>query len=402
MPVENVLVVDDNPAFLKSLDTLLRRWKFQPLLATHGREALEIFQEKKPGLVLIDVLLPGMNGLNTIQKMKEMNDDFSPIVMSGNPAKDFIMRSLKAGAADFLVKPFSAVRLKKSLDKAISKKSQWDNQKQETQSLSELVQTKSQEITLMKKELYQLRKMATVGELSGGLVHEINQPLGSLILNCQELIMRMDETKQCEPKEMKSFLEDMLGQMDLIAKIVRNMRAFSRSEENETPESFDLNELVQETISFIGNQFSKHNIELHLDLDSELPSVVGFPIRIQQVVMNLLSNARDAMAESIKPTRTLNLSTQRIITSDHQQAFKVIIQDNGNGIPDSIKDKIFQPLFTTKDRDHGTGLGLPISREIVEELGGQIQFESVLGQGTTFSITLPSLSQETCVLKRAA
>lgn len=89
------------PAILKSIDTLLRRWKFHPHLATHGKEALEIFREKKPGLVLIDVLLPGMNGLNAIQKMKEMNEDFAPIVMTGNPAKDFILRSLKAGAAGF-------------------------------------------------------------------------------------------------------------------------------------------------------------------------------------------------------------------------------------------------------------------------------------------------------------
>ncbi|MFN0118746.1 MAG: response regulator [Elusimicrobiota bacterium] len=402
MPVENVLVVDDNPAILKSLDTILRRWKFSPFLATQGKQALEIFKEKKPELVLIDVLLPGMNGLNAIEKMKEMDENFSPIVMTGNPARDFIIRSLKAGAADFLIKPFSAIQLRKSIDKAISKKLEIDNQKLENKSLNQLVQSKAEEITLMKKELFHLRKMATVGELSGGLVHEINQPLGSMILNCQELIMQIDEKKEFNSKEMKTYLEEMLGQMDLIVKIVRNMRSFSRGDENEAPESFDLNGLLQTTITFIENQFIKHNIELSLKLSENLPQITSRPVGIQQVVMNLLSNARDALSSSEVSNRSIVLSTQETVLDNQTPAVMITIKDNGTGIPDSIKEKIFLPLFTTKDRDHGTGLGLAISKEIVEELGGKIEFESSLNHGTSFSIILPLTLTESLILKKAA
>jgi signal transduction histidine kinase len=402
MSNENVLVVDDNPSLLRSLDTLLKRWKYKTHLAADSKEAIQTFKRTKPGVVLIDVVLPGSNGITTIQKMKEINNNFSSIVMTGNPAQEFVLRGLKAGASDILVKPFSASQLKNSIDHALSTKNKWSKQIVQNQCIAKMIQSKTEQLTLMKKELFQLRKMATVGELTAGLVHEINQPLGSLILNCQEFMLRTDETSQLDSKEMKPLLEEMLAQMDLIAKIVRNMRSFSRGAETNAFEKFDLNELIQETLGLISNQLSKHNIQLEMDLSPNLPLFSGHLVRIQQVIMNLVANARDALSGSEKSIRKIRISTQLNSSIKDDAEFVVCIEDNGHGIPEDIKEKIFIPLFTTKDRDHGTGLGLAISKEIIEEIGGQIDFESQEGQGTQFRFMIPLSSMENTNMKRAA
>ena len=235
-------------------------------------------------------------------------------------------------------------------------------------------------------QLIQAEKLTALGELTAGIAHELNQPLNVTKIICQG-ILRDIEKNRFSMEEAKSDLPQVVTQMNKMAEIINHMRIFTRITDGSNREKCDLNVVVTDVLRFVTQQYKDHNVELAKNLTDGLPLVLADQVQIEQVCMNLLTNARHALEGTAKQSKRIEIKTGR---GPNDTVFIEII-DNGMGIPEKLKVKMFQQFFTTKEPGKGTGLGLSLCRKIIEEHGGTITFESVEGQGTTFRVNLPIL-----------
>ena len=225
-------------------------------------------------------------------------------------------------------------------------------------------------------QLVQSAKLATIGKVTAGIAHEINNPLNNIYLTAEVLLEDLPNIECAERLEM---INDILKQADRAREVVHHLLDFSRTRKATTLEYVDLVSLVQQTLSFLKNQIRIGQVAVHAEMP-ELPVTVnGNANQLQQVFVNIILNAVQAMG----PGGVLGLRVE--VASD--QMARVVISDNGPGIPDEVKKRIFDPFFTTKSE--GTGLGLSVSNSIIEDHNGKITLESEEGKGTTFFIALP-------------
>jgi signal transduction histidine kinase/ActR/RegA family two-component response regulator len=247
--------------------------------------------------------------------------------------------------------------------------------------------------------LVQSEKLAAIGELIAGVAHELNNPL-TTIIGYSELLYSL-----AEDKETSNDLKRIVTQGQRAATIVRNLLDFSRQRKSER-QTVQINSLVQQTLNLVDYDFRNQNITIEADLDPNLPTALADPSQFQQVLVNLLTNARQALAHANKEGR-LSITTRRVQVSfdDHpttnqsvprprQDAVRLIVQDNGPGIPAEHLSRIFNPFFTTKGPGEGTGLGLSVCHGIISEHHGNIWAESLPGQGTRFFVELPATSHQ--------
>jgi PAS domain S-box-containing protein len=225
-------------------------------------------------------------------------------------------------------------------------------------------------------QLMQAEKIASLGRLSAGVAHEINNPLAGILIYA-ELLERQLETGDFN----REYLTEIISQTLRCQQIVTRLLEFSRQSLGQKTD-FDVNKIILRCIDLISHQAIFHNIEIKTELDTKLPQILGDPGQLQQVVTNLLLNAADAMQGHgiIKvTTRPTPLHDGIIVT----------LADTGCGIPPDIQDKVFEPFFTTKAPGKGTGLGLSIVYSVIQRHGGTIEIDSTPGGGTTFTIKLP-------------
>lgn len=227
------------------------------------------------------------------------------------------------------------------------------------------------------EELIQSKKMATIGTFSSGIAHEINNPLNNISLSTDTLL---EEYSTMDEEEVKEILDDIMTQTERASNIVRNLLDFSRAQSSEMQPLY-IDYVLHKTTELVANELRIHKISLYKDIADLLPRVNGDLQKLQQVFLNLIINAEQAIGDygsiSVRALETEN----GFIRTD--------ICDTGPGIPPEILDQIFDPFFTTKEAGEGTGLGLAISYSIVKQHGGYIEVASKPGEGTTFSVYLP-------------
>ncbi|RPH84620.1 MAG: PAS domain S-box protein, partial [Desulfobacteraceae bacterium] len=244
-----------------------------------------------------------------------------------------------------------------------------------TNDITERIQTEQQ--------LMQASKMATLGEMSAGVAHELNQPL-TVIKTGSSFILRKVRRQQAIPEEILSTIaEEMDSQVDRASRIINHLREFGRKAEILTAPT-QVNEAILGTLTVIGKQLELRQIEVLLDLDPELPPVLADKNRLEQVFINLAMNARDALEEQAVEKKEIKISTRFM-----EGRVKIAFADNGCGIPAELQNKIFEPFFSTKGVGQGTGLGLSISYGIIRDYQGEIRVESAPGKGTTFIVLFP-------------
>jgi len=272
--------------------------------------------------------------------------------------------------------------------------------------------TTSNKLEQTQAQLFQSEKMAALGQLAGGVAHEINNPLGGIVTNLEHILNleSFNETHYKKIMELcRAEIKDMerLSQIDKILQdilkneekknrwlqtaskggirckhIVQNLLLFSRQSESSAYDFFDINECIENTIHLVDYQFQIMNLKIDRQYDHSIKNVYGNRGELGQVVLNLLLNASQAIK------RKEGIITIKTSMYDKDYAL-VEVADTGCGIPEEIRDRIFEPFFTTKKIGEGTGLGLSIVHQIVEKHGGTISFESKVGEGTTFFIKLP-------------
>ena len=231
----------------------------------------------------------------------------------------------------------------------------------------------------LQAELIQAAKMSSLGRLAAGVAHELNNPLGGILLYADLLL---EDIPVDDPR--RANVEKIAGQTARCRQIVRGLLDFGRPAKA-APSRLDVNAVLRSALSVLEGQEMFHNLEVVWDLSDSLPHLVGDPIQLQQAFTNIVLNAVDAMAGGGR----LTIESQR--TPDGQGVL-VKISDTGCGIPEEHRERLFEPFFTTKDT--GTGLGLPITYGIVERHNGSIDVRSQVGSGTTFLVTLRSMKGE--------
>jgi len=250
-----------------------------------------------------------------------------------------------------------------------------------TTDITEMVEKDSQ--------LIQASKMTTLGEMSAGIAHEINQPLNAIKMGSEFLEMMIEKNEPVPRQDLFHIVGEVSCQVDRAVNIIRRLRDFGRKADF-SKEKVMINDPVKSVLDIIGRQLQLQNIDVRLQLGRRLPPILAHHNRIEQVIFNLLTNARDAI--NLKEDAGGKNARREIVIKSYLKANKVIVSvsDTGIGIDQALKERIFEAFFTTKKMGEGMGLGLSITNGIVEDYGGKIYIESMKFEGTQFILSFPA------------
>jgi two-component system NtrC family sensor kinase len=255
-----------------------------------------------------------------------------------------------------------------------------------TRHLIRVIRNRDEDADQLTKQLMEAGKMASLGELSAGVAHEINNPL-AIILTERQILLDLAEQNPALDEPFKKDLKESLAQMDVqvnrCKRITHNLLRFSRRTRS-VIEKVDLNDFLGEIVELMEREARSSGIKFLMEPDQGLQPVLSDPSQLQQVFLNLITNAIDA--HDGKPYGTIRITTR---ADDQKKRVRITVADTGSGIPKENLSKIFDPFFTTKPVGRGTGLGLSICYSIIQRLGGTISVKSEIGQGTEFTLELP-------------
>jgi histidine kinase len=241
------------------------------------------------------------------------------------------------------------------------------------------------------QQLIQASKMATLGEMATGVAHELNQPLAVIKTASRFFIKKVKNNEPIQASVMSTMAEEIDSHVDRASRIINHMREFGRKTDRKL-DSISINAVLRKTSEIFSQQLKARGIEVVWDLEDSLPPVHADANRLEQVFINLLINARDAIEEKVSAHPLLKGEKKIFLISRRQERMvQVEVRDSGKGIPSSVIEKIFEPFFTTKEVGKGTGLGLSISYQIVQDFNGTIRAQSREGEGAAFIISFPAV-----------
>ena len=259
--------------------------------------------------------------------------------------------------------------------------------------LEERVQNELKKQQQQQQLLIQKSKLESLGKLAAGIAHEINQPLGGISMGLENIYYSF-ENDEIDKKYFNSKLQAVKGYIKRISLIIDHIRIFSRDQKSIIIEKVDVNKVIKDALSMVQTQYKKHQIKIEQSLDENIGYVLGNRYKLEQVVLNLLSNAKDAVDEKKIAKNDITFQKEIIIkTYEDNAKIYLEIKDNGVGIDDKTLHNIFDPFFTTKDPEKGTGLGLSIIYGIINEIKGKITVESKLGKYTKMIVILSKIDR---------
>lgn len=371
-----ILLVDDEEGIRKVLGILLMDSGYEVKSAASGEEALDIFREWRPELVLTDIKMPVMDGLELLKKIKEESPETEVIMMTGHGDLDLAIRSLQFEAADFVTKPISDEALEVALRRAHERIWMRRKLREYTEGLENLVFEKT-------RQLLQSERLAAIGETVATLAHAIKNIIGGLKGGMFVLEKGMELEN---PQYLAQGWEMLKGNVDKIKNLALDLLNYAKEREP-SYEVCDPNQPAREVHQLFLRRAGEGEIEFRIELADNLGEALLDPEGVHCCLSNLVTNAIDACQdiESVnKPGRVI-VSTRK----GDGGMIEYRVADNGCGMDEERKSKIFSNFFSTKGT-RGTGLGLMITKKIVTEHGGTIDVESQPGVGSTFIIKLPA------------
>jgi len=404
-----LLIVDDEEP-VRNLFAKCLAERYSCETAANAQEALDRLQQKQFALVITDIQMPGIGGIELLRKINELYRDTAVIIASGIDRTQRVIDAIRMGAYDYLVKPCELDVLELCVQRALERRTLLRNARRYKEDLEnrniELARQKT-ELERIQAQLVHSEKMASLGQLAAGVAHELNNPAGfifsnmtilpkyvarveEILLSYEQVSLNDSDAERIEAVKSKTDYENVLADLTSIAAdsyngaerirdIVQNLRLFSRLDEAEFKQ-VDLHESIESTIRLLSKYYSSPLITLRRDYGN-LPLINCYAGQLNQVWMNLLANAAQAIGDA--------RGEVRIKTECDQETVSACVSDTGKGIAPEHLKKIFDPFFTTKPVGEGTGLGLSISHGIVARHRGTLTVESVLGEGTSFKVSLP-------------
>ncbi|MBF0484653.1 MAG: response regulator [Candidatus Omnitrophica bacterium] len=410
-----VLVIDDDESARILLKRFLDKEDYEVFIAASGPEGLEIIEKNKIDVLITDINLGEMNGIEVLQQAKKFHPDIEGIVITGQKDEALAIESLRAGASDYINKPINLDELLISLQKAVENitlnrtrlyrtrelKISSEIMSKMNEELERRIEDRSRELSQTQAQLFQTSKLATLGEMSAGLAHEINQPLGGIALICTNMKKFIERGKSSDSMILKD-IADIEKSITRITRVINHMRTFARQDALKFI-SVDVVETINSALTLMGEQLRLHEVEVVQDFDNDIPKIIGEPFQIEQVWINLISNARDSMDEKGMKIQDGRIPfsgayqkklTIKVACDAARENLQIFFTDTGMGISDEKKKKIFEPFFTTKEVGKGSGLGLSITYGIIESHLGKIEAQGPEGEGVTFVISFPLNKKE--------
>jgi C4-dicarboxylate-specific signal transduction histidine kinase len=346
--------------------------------AADGLQALEKTEQFLPDIILLDMMMPGMDGLEVCQELRrrEATVNIPVIILTARADEETKFDALQLGANDFLAKPFSSIELQARIKNLIeSHDYQRKLSKQNLALTSAIDQIKETEMQLVQSE-----KLASLGRLSAGIIHEINNPLNFTMTG---LFALRNKTKQLAPEQRNEYdeiLNDVEEGLKRVKNIVSDLRTFTHPGGG-TGEPVDVPEMVNTSLRFLAGEW-KDKVQIEQNLP---PNQIVWANRSKliHVLVNLLQNSIDALAEKKFDEGRATIWIDGRIEGNRSL---ITVRDNGPGIDPKVVDKIFDPFFTTKEVGKGMGLGLSICYRIVQGYGGQISVKSERGKFCEFTL----------------
>jgi two-component system NtrC family sensor kinase len=396
----DLLVLDDERESVRALKSFLENEGFRVLPAYSGQEALDLISSNKIDVILADIKMESMDGVEVLVRAKKLYPDIEGIMITAYKDQELAVKALRAGALDYIIKPINLEELLFAVNRALERINLNRNVLYRTrelkissgiiskmnEELEKRIQEKAKELAQIQGQLFQTSKLATLGEMAAGMAHEMNQPLGAISLIARH-IRKMKDKGNLSDAEIEHALMDIESSVKRMAKVIQHIRTFARQDTFKFIR-VNVNETIDSALSLLQEQLRLHEITLTLDLDQGQPTIIGEPYQLEQVWINLITNSRDALDEKQQEE---NVYRKELSISTRAEGNKVFIvfMDNGCGIPHEIKMKIFEPFFTTKEVGKATGLGLSISYGIIQTHKGRIEVESEPGKETVITISFP-------------
>ncbi|MDO9109969.1 MAG: response regulator [Desulfatirhabdiaceae bacterium] len=373
-----VMIVDDEGGIRVVLGIALSDMGYDVLSAETGEQALELFRSNHPSIILTDIKMPGMGGIELLQAVKRENPDVEVIMMTGHGDMDLAVRSLKYEATDFVTKPISdealEVALKRAQDRIAIRKQIRDY----TENLELLVREKTQ-------KLIEAERLAAVGEAIAGISHSIKNIAGGLKGGAFVLEKGIELHNDQYLYQGWTMVK---GNVEKIANLSMDLLNYGKSSEIHC-RSCDPNQPAKEIVDLMTPLAEASGVRLDAFFSTELQSICLDPDAIHQCLNNLVANAIDACGEKSMPD-----SPGKVILRTLQVAgwgVEYQVEDNGCGMDEDTRRKLFQSFFSTKG-SKGTGIGLMTTKKIVEKHHGDVLVKSTLGAGTLFVMRLPESS----------
>jgi DNA-binding response OmpR family regulator len=422
---KRILAADDSPTYLNELSNLLRGEGYEVVAARSGSEALEMLAAQAVDCILLDVVMPELDGIETCRRIKAspLFRDIPLILLTGNDDRQAMIDGLSTGADDFIAKSSEVEVLTARVQAQLRRKQFEDEHRRVREQLlrSELAATearaaqemaeararmvdaleqKNHELTkayadlqAAQSQLVQSAKLASLGELVAGVAHEINNPLAFAISHLQTARNSLQAAGAPEAapaaqhfNKARARLEEMGGGLERIRELVLKLRTFSRIDEGER-KVISVRECVDSVLTILAHRL-RDRVQISLTFEEPV-QLECYPSLLNQALMNLIANAVDAIDELGEP------GTLDIFGGAVQGQYVLRIRDSGPGIPEKVRERVFDPFFTTKEPGKGTGLGLSITYSIVKKHGGSLQLLPAEPRGTSAELRLPLGSSST-------
>lgn len=380
-----ILLVDDEKIILDLTSIILRNRGYSVLTAPDAVTGIEIIESRRPEVVLLDYMMPGVDGLTALKEIRARFPDTYVIMFTGKGNEEIAVELMKAGASDYVLKPFNnqdlADRIANVLkirdvelrnrdllaerERLLREIEAWNRE------LEQRVQEKTEALQRAQAENVQAEKLATLGYLSAGMAHEIRNPLNSITLFVQLIKTGLDDPEKLE------YIERILKEADRIDTILGKLLHASKRPRFELKD-VHVQQVIEQTLELFLPQIKQHGIRVERKFLRTPPAIQADPSEIEQIFTNLFLNSIYEMPHGGVLTVTLDVDNSHIVAR---------VADTGNGIPEKNLPNIFDPFFTSKSR--GTGLGLAVVLRIVKTYQGKIEVEQTSDHGTTFRIMLP-------------
>ena len=352
-----ILVAEDDQAVRDLFSRLLNPEDYEIFLAGNGKEAWDKIKEDNFDLLILDLNMPVMSGMEVIAKVSQAKKDLIMIVITGYATLDTAKEALKQGCYDYITKPFDIDDVKVIIEKALHMHRLREEQKR------------------LKEQLRTAERLASLSLMGAGVAHEVNTILTSI-----KLFLEMLKEKPANPKEARK-TKLMLDEIKRGEELIRRFLDFTKPPESEFNRT-GINQVIRRSLAFNEDRLKKEKIEIALSLDESAPEILCDAHKMEEVFLNIFSNSMDAMAAGGRLMVKSEAKNEKMI---------ITIQDTGSGVSPENLMEIYNPFFTTKAS--GTGLGLAIVHRIIQEHEGLIDITSQEEQGTLVRIELPIAAQ---------